>query len=231
VRPHYLAYFNQIAGGPAGGWRHLVDSSLDWGQDLPGLKAWLDVHASGERVYLSYFGNGSPRWEGIRATELPMLLGAAQRRPWHALEPGIYAISATCLQHPYSRHRGPWNMEFETEFQRLRRLEPDFLALQADPSRRAALLSATPLENWRVGWATYESLRFARLCHYLRLKGPDEMIGYSILIFRLNEAEIRAATGGSIRDWQQALEAAAAGRPVSPPDAAPRASPPPPRGG
>jgi hypothetical protein len=41
ARPNYLAYFNAFAGGTANGWRHLVDSSLDWGQDLPGLKRWL----------------------------------------------------------------------------------------------------------------------------------------------------------------------------------------------
>src|SRR5262249_51727095 len=37
IAPHYLAYFNELAGGPSQGYRHLVDSSLDWGQDLPGL--------------------------------------------------------------------------------------------------------------------------------------------------------------------------------------------------
>ena len=43
IRPHYLAYFNVLAGGPESGYRHLVDSSLDWGQDLPGLKRWLEA--------------------------------------------------------------------------------------------------------------------------------------------------------------------------------------------
>ena len=33
VAPHYIAYFNELAGGPAGGRNHLADSSLDWGQD------------------------------------------------------------------------------------------------------------------------------------------------------------------------------------------------------
>jgi hypothetical protein len=32
--PHQLAYFNELAGGPDNGWRHLLGSSLDWGQDL-----------------------------------------------------------------------------------------------------------------------------------------------------------------------------------------------------
>jgi 4-amino-4-deoxy-L-arabinose transferase-like glycosyltransferase len=31
--PDYLAYFNELAGGPAGGWRYLGDSNLDWGQN------------------------------------------------------------------------------------------------------------------------------------------------------------------------------------------------------
>ncbi|MFO1040840.1 MAG: hypothetical protein U0941_03590 [Planctomycetaceae bacterium] len=31
--PHQLAYFNEIAGGPLNGWRHLLGSNLDWGQD------------------------------------------------------------------------------------------------------------------------------------------------------------------------------------------------------
>ncbi len=33
VHPHYLAYFNEAAGGPIQGWRYLIDSNLDWGQD------------------------------------------------------------------------------------------------------------------------------------------------------------------------------------------------------
>ncbi|HEY2826597.1 MAG TPA: glycosyltransferase family 39 protein, partial [Pirellulales bacterium] len=41
IWPDYLAYFNFLAGGPANGYRHLVDSSLDWGQDLKELKSWL----------------------------------------------------------------------------------------------------------------------------------------------------------------------------------------------
>ncbi|HEY6071302.1 MAG TPA: glycosyltransferase family 39 protein, partial [Chthoniobacterales bacterium] len=62
-RPNYLAYFNQIAGGPSRGYQHLVDSSLDWGQDLPGLKTWIDDHRAivdQKPVYLAYFGTADP---------------------------------------------------------------------------------------------------------------------------------------------------------------------------
>ncbi len=33
VHPHYLVYFNELAGGPDNGWRWLIDSNQDWGQD------------------------------------------------------------------------------------------------------------------------------------------------------------------------------------------------------
>jgi len=35
--PQYIPYFNQLARGPAGGSRYLIDSNLDWGQDLKRL--------------------------------------------------------------------------------------------------------------------------------------------------------------------------------------------------
>ena len=44
VHPNYLAYFNEAAGGPAQGWRWLVDSNVDWGQELPGLKRYMDTN-------------------------------------------------------------------------------------------------------------------------------------------------------------------------------------------
>ena len=53
VYPHYLAFFQAAAGGPAQGYRHLVDSSLDWGQDLPWLRQWLDEHPSTQPSYFS----------------------------------------------------------------------------------------------------------------------------------------------------------------------------------
>ena len=42
VHPHHLSYFNALIGGPANGYRYLVDASIDWGQDLKRLAAWLE---------------------------------------------------------------------------------------------------------------------------------------------------------------------------------------------
>ena len=212
ARPHYLAYFNQVIGGPKNGWRHLVDSSLDWGQDLPGLKRWLDANAHGERVFVSYFGTGDPAHEGIEAIALPTLPEVGPRRRWHALTPGVYAIGATMLQHVYSNIRGEWTLELEKEYQQLRALEPAFLDYDRNQERRLALERDVPAQNWKAGWSRYEQLRFARLCHYLRVRPPDAMIGYSMLVYRLNEAELSAATAGSAQQWRELIERAVTAR-------------------
>jgi 4-amino-4-deoxy-L-arabinose transferase-like glycosyltransferase len=41
ARPYYLAYFNPLGGGSKNAYKLFVDSSLDWGQDLPGLATFL----------------------------------------------------------------------------------------------------------------------------------------------------------------------------------------------
>jgi hypothetical protein len=208
ARPHYLAYFNPIVGGAENGWHHLVDSSLDWGQDLPGLKRWLDVHARGEPVFLSYFGTGDPAYEGIRTTMLPTLPEVGTPRRWHALTPGVYAIGATMLQHVYSSIRGNWTLELEREFQQLRATEAALLAYQNEPARRAELLRDAPAENWTTAWKRYELLRFARLCHYLRVRPPEGVVGHSIRIYRLTAEELRGAVGGSPAEWRALIERA-----------------------
>ena len=48
--PHGIAFFNALAGGPANGLHYLADSNLDWGQDLPALREYLDSLGDGERT-------------------------------------------------------------------------------------------------------------------------------------------------------------------------------------
>ncbi len=60
IHPHHLAYFNELAGGPAHGHAILIDSNIDWGQDLYELAEWLKQHRPGQTVRLAYFGNVDP---------------------------------------------------------------------------------------------------------------------------------------------------------------------------
>lgn len=59
VYPYYLTYFNQIAGGPSGGYRYVVDSNLDWGQDLKRLADWVEENDI-PKINLDYFGWADP---------------------------------------------------------------------------------------------------------------------------------------------------------------------------
>jgi hypothetical protein len=61
IHPSYLAYFNELAGGPDNGYRFVIDSNLDWGQDLKRLAMFVDDRRI-DRIYLEYFGGGSPAY-------------------------------------------------------------------------------------------------------------------------------------------------------------------------
>jgi hypothetical protein len=198
IRPHYLAYFNWLAGGPRHGYRHLVDSSLDWGQDLPGLKAWLDRRGPGAGgapngdapVYLSYFGTASPEYYGIRSRRLPGYFDHWRPGGWYRLRGGTYAISATMLQQVYSWTPGPWARPFEDAYQEIA-AEVRRLAREHGLPEAAILRSFT-----REKRSLFEHLRFARLCAFLRQREPDDQVGHSILIYRLSDDDVRRALEG-----------------------------------
>ena len=98
AHPHYLAYFNELV-RPDEAHRFLVDSNLDWGQDLPGLKAYMDKNGIA-RLKLSYFGTAEPRFYGIACDRLPGYPPPPD--PVGAVEPGdVIAVSATNLEAVY----------------------------------------------------------------------------------------------------------------------------------
>lgn len=55
VTPNHLGYFNELAGGVAGGSRIVADSNLDWGQDLNRLGQYIRDHGI-DRIAIDYFG-------------------------------------------------------------------------------------------------------------------------------------------------------------------------------
>jgi hypothetical protein len=182
LRPDYLTYFNQLAGGPKNGYNHLVDSSLDWGQDLPVVKSWLDHHfdaSATTRLYLAYFGTALPQWYGIEATPLPLDSSTQKVRP---LEAGTYCISATTLQQVYSFQHGKWTGQYESAY----RLGLARARLDLDQPAKDSLINSQSLQR----------LQFARLCAYLRKREPIANLGNSILVFQLNQRELDQALYG-----------------------------------
>lgn len=135
IHPHYLAYFNRLSGGPRRGAEHLIDSNIDWGQDLVLLRRWIAKNAPGARIGLAYFGQINPRIFDARGEGfdwyLPPPLPGTMRRPPPRYQghltpplPGLYAVSASLvhglpwrvydsLWNGFGRGWGPWNAEFE----------------------------------------------------------------------------------------------------------------------
>jgi hypothetical protein len=70
IAPHQIAYFNEIVGGSDKGYRYLSDSNLDWGQDLKGVKAYMEKEKL-PIIYLSYFGTAPPSYYNIRYQYVP----------------------------------------------------------------------------------------------------------------------------------------------------------------
>jgi len=85
IFPHYLSYFNVLIGGPTQGHKYLSDSNIDWGQDLKGLKPWMDSKGV-DNITMSYFGKDSRDYRGIIWNELKC-----------GPQTGIIAISAARL--------------------------------------------------------------------------------------------------------------------------------------
>ena len=116
IHPHYLAYFNPIAGGPDQGYRFLADSNTDWGQTLKALAAYQQAHRLGP-VKLSQFTFLDPAAYGVDYTPIAPMTGAPPVLPRRFNPaPGLYAISATTLDgvplplpstYDWFRHREP----------------------------------------------------------------------------------------------------------------------------
>jgi len=173
IHPHYLAYFNAVSGGPDRGSDHLIDSNLDWGQDLVTLERWLKAHHPGRPVGLAYFGQINPTLLKLRGggfdwflpyalpgTFEPMerprpgLVGPAPR-----LTPGLYAVSASIV-------RGlPWRFY-------------DSASL------------ATPQRAWGVAWRS----RAGAFSYFGRLT-PVARVGHSIEVYEVTEADCSRLAG------------------------------------
>jgi len=98
--PSYLSFFNAAAGGTLNGHRYLLDSNLDWGQDLKRLAQYTESRKV-EKLCLSYFGTADPGSYGIRYQPLPQLTNEGD------LE-SLDCIVAVSLQHLYATKDRPF---------------------------------------------------------------------------------------------------------------------------
>lgn len=92
VYPHVLTYFSPLVGGSRNGGNIVLDSNLDWGQDLKKLKTFMDQRKI-PTIAMQYFGKARVSYYGIHEVPLPTNeeLFETSSLPMHA------AISASIL--------------------------------------------------------------------------------------------------------------------------------------
>ncbi|MCC6934186.1 MAG: glycosyltransferase family 39 protein [Candidatus Yanofskybacteria bacterium] len=121
VWPSSLSYFNQIAGGPSGGYRFVADSNLDWGQDLKRLAQWAEANDV-RAISLDYFGWADPAYylKGRSVWTTGNIWKDANDFAQRNASDGWIAVSATFLQEATNRPRPSdttyrWLLEYPPE--------------------------------------------------------------------------------------------------------------------
>lgn len=178
--PHELGFFNRLIGDPANARWHLVDSNLDWGEDLRGLSRWLEAHPDWKReVKLAYLGTISPEFEGIAP----------------------YRLAPRDLRHVPESARWPWE---DPDDPRTYGPQPGKFAVSANFERGMFFHTPCPIDllpqvlqaNPRLVQGTSRQLSVPRNAYaYFSHFTPriDPAIGPSILLYDITPAEAAAA--------------------------------------
>lgn len=97
--PHWLSYFNIASGGIREGHLRLCDSNVDWGQDVPAVRTWLEKHPEAKpNLHFAYFGSYDPVNLGVQYTapaQLPAGNGGFDelRASARKIDEGWYIVS------------------------------------------------------------------------------------------------------------------------------------------
>jgi hypothetical protein len=94
--PHSQSFFNESMGGPCHGPRHLLNSNVDWGQDVFRVRQWLEKHPEAAPLHYAPYCNFD-------------INAAAPNAPWirmtgYPLRAGWYALSVNELNRPDQRY-------------------------------------------------------------------------------------------------------------------------------
>lgn len=101
--PSHIAYFNELIGSTRNADKFLIDSNLDWGQDLRRLDQWCRQRGI-KQISVHYFGGADiaydMRWTQARIISAP---------PLTPLPRGYFAVS----RHLYRLSRGIWGIDYD----------------------------------------------------------------------------------------------------------------------
>lgn len=115
--PNFLSYFNFASGGPERGMYRLADSNIDWGQDVPALKAYMEQWKIPE-FCMSYSGSANLDYYGIR------------RRPLSSLSPSDTCTAAISIHNLVTDKNLKWLIECKPHY----RVDYGFMIYQISPT-------------------------------------------------------------------------------------------------
>lgn len=113
--PYYLSYYNVLGGGAENGYKFIVDSNYDWGQDLKRLESFVEKNKI-EKIGVDYFGGGSPSY----------YLGE-KYEPWWSSRGkpnGWFAVSATFRQSAFGKPVQGFIKKSEDSYEWLKQYKP-----------------------------------------------------------------------------------------------------------
>lgn len=192
VFPNYLSYFNvMIPREKAHQW--LVDSNLDWGQDLPGLVEELEtLEAKPERTYLFYYGTARPESYGYAGAIVSQGLDIEADALQRIARGGYFCVSATTLSNVYGSYAGRWNNAYEGLWRNL------LVASANDgPSNSNSQVAPEVLRK------TLRRLTLIRFLRNLAQREPVAIAGDSIHIYELEAEEVEALCFGPALELEE----------------------------
>jgi Dolichyl-phosphate-mannose-protein mannosyltransferase len=161
-----ISFFNALWGGPMSGYRVLVDSSLEWGGDLPDLAAWVDRVRRAEPnvpIYVSLIGPQEVTHYGVPVADLGRALADGR------VAPGYFVFGATRLVGGPEAHYGKWDAALAARWR----------------SEGAGWPGPLPFETAQLG--------VARMAASLRDTPPSARVGPVYFVYRLDDAHLKAA--------------------------------------
>jgi len=106
IFPFYLSYFNEVIGGPENGHKYLLDSNIDWGQDIKRLENWLNKNNI-KTYHTLLFGSLDSNHYLDNQLNFPKNEEVKQ----NGINPGYYIISAGPLFDPNGKWHWPHKYE------------------------------------------------------------------------------------------------------------------------
>ena len=190
-----VGYFNEFAGGSKNGYKHLVDSNLDWGQDLPLLVEYLEGQEDQE-IWLEYFGALYPSLYDInfRGIVSPYAQPQSTDVVLEPLSGGLYVVSLTHLFGGYildDRSRYPMDTEqWLTLHRKVSLYDQGLLEPEAENLYKTTY-GASPTKQELL---TLRGFQGIALLNRLKKTEPDDRIGYTMFVYQLSDEDIAILT-------------------------------------